>query len=44
MTAFHLNNEHQQVGRMADRIEAGETLALVTDAGRPRDIGIVIDD
>ena len=35
MTAFHLNNEHQQVARMADRIEAGETLALVTDAGTP---------
>ena len=35
MTAFHLNNEHQQVTRMADRIEAGETLALVTDAGTP---------
>ena len=35
MTAFHLNNEHQQVERMADRVEAGETLALVTDAGTP---------
>ena len=35
MTAFHLNNEHQQVERLADRIEAGETLALVTDAGTP---------
>lgn len=35
MTAFHLNNEHQQVERMTDRIEAGETLALVTDAGTP---------
>ena len=35
MTAFHLNNEHQQVSHMADRIEAGETLALVTDAGTP---------
>ena len=35
MSAFHLNNEHQQVAHMADRIEAGETLALVTDAGTP---------
>ena len=35
MTDFHLNNEHQQVERMADRIAAGETLALVTDAGTP---------
>ena len=35
MVAFHLNNEHQQVERIADRIEAGETMALVTDAGTP---------
>ena len=35
MTAFHLNNEHQQVEHIADRIEAGETMALVTDAGTP---------
>lgn len=35
MTAFHLNNEHQQVTHIADRIAAGETMALVTDAGTP---------
>ena len=35
MVAFHLNNEHQQVERITDRIEAGETMALVTDAGTP---------
>ncbi len=35
MTAFHIRNEHQVVERMADRIVAGETLALVTDAGTP---------
>ncbi len=35
MAAFHLNNEHQQVNPIADRIEAGETMALVTDAGTP---------
>ena len=35
MTAFHLNNEHQQVGHIADRIEGGEVMALVTDAGTP---------
>ena len=35
MTAFHIRNEHQMVERIADRIEAGETLALVTDAGTP---------
>ena len=35
MTAFHIRNEHQAVERIADRIAAGETLALVTDAGTP---------
>ncbi len=35
MTAFHLHNEHQQVVHIADRIEAGEIMALVTDAGTP---------
>lgn len=35
MAAFHLNNEHEQVERIADRIEAGEVMALVTDAGTP---------
>ena len=35
MTAFHIRNEHLVVERIADRIAAGETLALVTDAGTP---------
>ena len=35
MTAFHIRNEHQVLERVADRIAAGETLALVTDAGTP---------
>lgn len=35
MTAFHLNNEHQTVERIADRLEGSETMALVTDAGTP---------
>ena len=35
MTAFHIRNEHLVVERIADRIEAGESLALVTDAGTP---------
>ena len=35
MTAFHIRNEHQVVERVADRIAAGETIALVTDAGTP---------
>lgn len=35
MIAFHLNNEHQQVRHIADRIANGERMALVTDAGTP---------
>ena len=35
MTAFHIRNEHQVVEHIADRIEAGEMMALVTDAGTP---------
>lgn len=35
MTAFHIRNEHQVVEHLASRIEAGETMALVTDAGTP---------
>lgn len=35
MQAFHLNNEHQQVRALAERIAAGERMALVTDAGTP---------
>lgn len=35
MTPFHIRNEHQVVERIVDRIAAGETLALVTDAGTP---------
>lgn len=35
MTAFHIRNEHQVVERIAERIQTGETLALVTDAGTP---------
>ena len=35
MTAFHIRNEHQVVEHIADRLEAGEIMALVTDAGTP---------
>ena len=35
MTAFHIRNEHQVVEHIADRLESGETMALVTDAGTP---------
>lgn len=35
MIAFHLNNEHQQVRHIAERIANGERMALVTDASTP---------
>lgn len=35
MSAFHINNEHKVVRSFAERILAGETMALVTDAGTP---------
>ena len=35
MVAFHLNNEHVVVERIARRIADGERMALVTDAGTP---------
>lgn len=35
MQAFHLNNEHVVVERIAERIVNGERMALVTDAGTP---------
>ena len=35
MQAFHLNNEHVVVERIAERITNGERMALVTDAGTP---------
>ncbi len=35
MSAFHQHNEHQQLERLIDRLQAGETMALVTDAGTP---------
>jgi 16S rRNA (cytidine1402-2'-O)-methyltransferase len=35
MQAFHLNNEHMVVERIAERIANGERMALVTDAGTP---------
>jgi 16S rRNA (cytidine1402-2'-O)-methyltransferase len=33
--SFHEHNEDTKAERMADRIEAGETVALVSDAGMP---------
>ncbi len=32
---FHAHNEHRILAKIVDRLEAGETLALVTDAGAP---------
>jgi 16S rRNA (cytidine1402-2'-O)-methyltransferase len=34
-TSFHAHNEHGKAGRLADRIAAGESVALVSDAGTP---------
>lgn len=34
-SSYHQNNEHRIVEFIADRITAGETMALVTDAGTP---------
>ncbi len=33
--AYHEHNEKEQAPRLADRIESGETLALLSDAGTP---------
>lgn len=35
LLAYHEHNEKAQAPRLADRLEAGETLALVSDAGTP---------
>ncbi|MBQ0117212.1 MAG: 16S rRNA (cytidine(1402)-2'-O)-methyltransferase [Flavobacterium sp.] len=35
MTSHHMHNEHQQVDHIVKRIQAGETIALITDAGTP---------
>ncbi len=35
MQSFHKFNEHTAVGRVASRIEAGESIALISDAGTP---------
>ncbi|MEO0556559.1 MAG: 16S rRNA (cytidine(1402)-2'-O)-methyltransferase [Bacteroidota bacterium] len=33
--SFHIHNEHGRVRQLVDRMEAGETVALVSDAGTP---------
>lgn len=35
LASHHMHNEHSTVAGFADRIEAGENIALVTDAGTP---------
>ncbi|MDE6097970.1 MAG: 16S rRNA (cytidine(1402)-2'-O)-methyltransferase, partial [Muribaculaceae bacterium] len=35
MQSHHKYNEHSEAGKILDRIEAGETIALVSDAGTP---------
>jgi 16S rRNA (cytidine1402-2'-O)-methyltransferase len=35
LQSYHIFNEHQKTAEIADRILAGETLALVSDAGTP---------
>jgi 16S rRNA (cytidine1402-2'-O)-methyltransferase len=35
LQSYHIFNEHQRTSEIADRILAGETLALVSDAGTP---------
>jgi 16S rRNA (cytidine1402-2'-O)-methyltransferase len=35
MLSYHLHNEHQTVQRLLERLEKGERMALVSDAGTP---------
>ncbi len=35
LQSYHIFNEHQKTSEIADRIRAGETFALVSDAGTP---------
>ncbi|GAB2944999.1 16S rRNA (cytidine(1402)-2'-O)-methyltransferase [Hymenobacter coalescens] len=35
MLSYHLHNEHQTVQRVLERLEKGERMALVSDAGTP---------
>lgn len=35
MMSYHKFNEHQTVGRIVERLQAGETVAVVSDAGTP---------
>jgi 16S rRNA (cytidine1402-2'-O)-methyltransferase len=35
MHSHHMHNEHKMVNRLVERIKAGETIALISDAGTP---------
>ena len=35
LLSYHLHNEHQQVPRLLERLEKGEVMALISDAGTP---------
>jgi 16S rRNA (cytidine1402-2'-O)-methyltransferase len=35
LTPYHQHNEHKVVSHLTDQLEAGKTMALVTDAGTP---------
>ena len=35
MQSYHMHNEHKMVARIVDRIQAGEAIALISDAGTP---------
>src|ERR1700733_6032217 len=35
LTPYHLHNEHKVLAYLVGRMQAGETLALITDAGTP---------
>lgn len=35
LTPFHLHNEHRVLQHLVERLQTGETLAMITDAGTP---------
>lgn len=35
MLSFHMHNEHKMLDRIIQRLQAGETMAVITDAGTP---------
>ncbi|MCH8031965.1 MAG: 16S rRNA (cytidine(1402)-2'-O)-methyltransferase, partial [Bacteroidetes bacterium] len=34
-TSFHIHNEHGKTKRLVERMQTGDTIALITDAGTP---------